>query len=130
MLARPVAVVRPWRWWTGFVLTVAAAIWMTVLAYREGLPPALNRIWQIDKIMHFLVAGLLAFFLDGALGRRVLFVIGGVAVPLAAVGVLLPSGIEEALQVFSVIRTANIWDYASDVAGVLVFIPLSRRIAK
>jgi len=129
MLERPLAVVPPWRWWAGFLVVTGAAGCLTVIAYREGLPVILNRIWQIDKLMHFVIAGLMAFFLDGALGRRALLLVGGLAIPLAAVGLLVPMGIEECLQCLSASRTPSVWDFAGDVAGVLVFIPLSRRAA-
>lgn len=129
MSERPLTVVPPWRWWGGFFVTGGAASYLTVLAYREDLPGVLNKIWQFDKVMHFAVAGLLAFFLDGALRRRGIL-IGRRLVPLAAIGVLVPSGVEEALQVFSTIRTASLWDFAADVAGVLAFIRLSRRFGK
>ena len=130
MPERPLAVVRPWRWWGGFCLAAGAATCLTVLAYREGLPPALERIWQFDKVIHFSLAGLLAFFLDGALRHRDLLVINRKAIPLAAIGVLAPAGFDELMQSFSPVRSASLWDFAADVAGVLVCIPLSRRLSK
>ena len=129
MLERPLAVVPPWRWWAGLLVVTGVAGWLTVRAYREGLPAYLNRVWQFDKVMHFVIAGLMAFFLDGALGRRAL-VVGGRAIPFAAIALLVPLGTEECLQGLSVLRTPSIWDFAADVAGVLVFIPLSRRAAR
>jgi len=130
MAERPVRVVPKWGWWAGFAAVTAGALWLTQRAYLHGLPVVLNKVWESDKIIHFVIAGLLAFFLDGALARRSAFVIRGFAVPLAAVLVLVPTGIEECLQSLSELRTASIWDYAGDVAGVLAFIPLSRRFAK
>jgi hypothetical protein len=130
MAERSVRVVPPWAWWAGFALVAAAALWLTQRAYRFGLPAVLNTIWQSDKAMHFVIAGLLAFFLDGALARRAAFTIAGFAVPLAALLVLVPTGIEECLQTLSELRTASGWDYAGDVAGVAALIPLSRRLAR
>jgi hypothetical protein len=122
--------VARWGWWAGFGGVSAGALWLTQRAYREGLPVFLNTIPLSDKAMHFVIAGLLVFFLDGALARRTIFTIGGLAIPLAAVAVLVPTGIEECLQsTVSALRTSSIWDYAGDVAGVLVFLPLSRRFA-
>ena len=129
MAVRPVRVIPGWGWWTGLAVVTAAALWLTQRAYLHGLPVFLNTIWQSDKALHFVIAGLLAFFLDGALGRRAAFVIARRAVPLAAVLVLVPTAIEECLQALSALRTASFWDYAGDVVGVLVFIPLSRRFA-
>lgn len=119
-----------WVWWAGCAAVTALALWLTERAYLYGLPAVLNTVWQADKAIHLLMAGLLAFFLDGALARRRAFTAGGLAVPLAAVLVLIPTGIEECLQAFSVLRTASVWDYAADVTGVLVFIPLSRRFGR
>ncbi|CAN5924214.1 hypothetical protein BH11MYX4_BH11MYX4_67980 [soil metagenome] len=130
MPARPVRVIPGWCWWTGLAVVTASALWLTQRAYLHGLPAFLDRIWQSDKVIHFVIAGLLAFFLDGALGRRAAFAIRGIAVPLAAVVVLVPTGIEECLQTLSALRTASFWDYAGDLAGVVVFIPLSRRFAR
>ncbi len=119
-----------WGWWAGFGSVGAGALLLTLRAYQAGLPAILNAIPQSDKAIHFVIAGLLAFFLDGALARRTVVTIGGLAVPLAAVVVLVPTGIEECLQSFSELRTSSLGDFAGDVVGVLVFIPLSRRLAK
>lgn len=127
MLTGPLAVVPAWRWWTGFFTVAAFAGTMTAWAYLFGLPEFFR---LHDKSIHFSTAGLLAFFLDGALRRRRLFADGPVAVPLAAALVLIPAGIEEFLQRYSAHRQSSIWDFAADVAGVLVLIPLSRRVAK
>ncbi|MBS2017324.1 MAG: VanZ family protein [Deltaproteobacteria bacterium] len=128
MSPRPLAVVAPSRWWAGFAVIVAIAGLGSGIAYGPGLPDAFGR-HQIDKLLHFLLAGLLAFFLDGALGRRALR-IGAWGVPLAALLVVVPTGIEEYLQRFSTERTSSVWDFAADVAGVALFVPLSRRAAK
>jgi VanZ family protein len=132
MTERPLAgtPTRVWPWWAGFILAVLAAGCLTLLAYREALPPALSRIWQFDKVMHFTTAGLLAFSLDGALRRRPFPVrIASRTIPLAAIAVLVPAGIEECLQTFSTVRTASIWDFTADILGVIVFVRLSRRAA-
>lgn len=131
MSERPLAIVplvAAWRWWTGLLLVAAGAAYMSSLAYAEGLPEIFRVVPQFDKVVHFTVAGLLAFFLDGALGRRTLFAGSRVAVPLAAVAVLAPAGVEEYLQRYSTHRTSSIWDFAADVAGVVVFVALSRRV--
>lgn len=104
------------------------ALAMTAWAYLVGLPPIFAT--NFDKVAHFGMAGLLAFFLDGALRRRRLFAIGPIVIPLSAVLVLLPSGIDEFLQRFAELRRSSIWDFAADVLGVVVLIPLSRRLAQ
>jgi len=128
MAARPLAVVPPWRWWAGFAVIVVIAAGMSTVSYVQGLPDAFGE-GQNDKILHFVLAGLLSFFLDGALARRSAFRLG-FAIPLAAVIVLVPVGLEEYLQRYAILRTSSIWDFVADVAGVASFIPLSRRAAK
>jgi VanZ family protein len=132
MSERPPAVARPpvstHLWWAGFFAVVALALHLTRLAYREGLPEVLQTD-HVDKVVHFAIAGALAFFLDGALRRRQVL-LGRWSVPLAALGVLVPTGIEEFLQRYSVHRTSSIWDFTADVAGVLALIHLSRRLAR
>jgi VanZ family protein len=127
MPERPLAVVPVWRWWAGFAAVVAGAGWLSALAYREGLPGVFEIVPQFDKVVHFTTVGLLVFFLDGALRRRSAFTIGARDVPLSALLVLVPAGIEEYLQRYSIYRTSSIWDFVADLLGVLVFLPLSRR---
>jgi VanZ family protein len=115
-------------WWAGFVAVVALALHFSRLAYNEELPEFLLTD-HLDKLVHFSFAGALAFFLDGALRRREVL-LGRWSVPLAALGVLVPTGIEEFLQRYSIHRTSSIWDFAADVAGVVALIPLSRWIAR
>src|SRR5688500_2726433 len=127
MAERPLTVVPAWRWWIGFVAVLAFAVYITLRAYAIGLPD-IFRFHYFDKAAHFVTAGLLAFFLDGALRRRTLFATGNITVPLAAALVLVPAGVEEYLQRFApTLRTSSFWDFAADVAGVVVLIPLSRQ---
>jgi len=130
MSGRSLAVVPAWRWWAGFFLISAIAVGMTIVAYRGELPAVFDRVHQLDKAVHFGFAGLLAFFLDGALRRRALVRVGSASIPLAAAGVLVPAGIEEYLQRYALWRTSSLWDFVADVAGVVAFIALSRRAAK
>jgi VanZ family protein len=128
MPERPLAIVQPSKWWAGFFAIGTMALFMTALAYADRLPDVF-RIGGADKIAHFATTGLLAFFLDGALRRRAITVGGSIAVPLAAAIILVPVGIEEFLQRYAPLRTSSIWDFAADVAGVALLIPLSRRLA-
>jgi VanZ family protein len=127
MSERPLPVVPVWRWWAGFGAVLAGAGTLSAIAYREGLPDLFQVVPQFDKLVHFTTAGLLVFFLDGALRRRTAFRVGGRALPLAALLILVPAGIEEYLQRYSTYRTSSIWDFVADLLGVLVFLPLSRR---
>jgi VanZ family protein len=130
MSERALPIVPAWRWWSGFGAVLAGAAYLTALAYREGLPTIFVVIPQFDKLAHFMTGGLLVFFLDGALRRRTALTIGHRAVPLAALAVLVPAGVEEFMQRYSVHRTSSIWDFTADLVGVLVFLPLSRRLAQ
>ena len=124
----PIVVAR--RWWTGLLLVSALAAYLSSRAYAEGLPELFRIVPHFDKVVHFTIAGLLAFFLDGALRRRTLFAGSRVAVPLAAVAILAPAAVEEYLQRYSTRRTSSLWDFAADLAGVVVFVTLSRRAAQ
>lgn len=129
MSERPLAFVPAWRWWAGVLVIGAIAGYLTLLAYAERLPEAF-RLPFFDKGVHFAAAGMLAFFLDGALRRRTLVVVSGFAVPLSAALILVPAGIEEYLQRYAVTRTSSLGDFAADVAGVALLITLSRRAAQ
>jgi hypothetical protein len=124
--ARPPRI-RPTIWRLGFVAMAFATITGSALAYVSGLPAIFDRVEQLDKVVHFGVFGSLAFFLDAVLRRRMLRV-GAIAVPLAAVLVLVPAAIEEFCQRFSTNRTSDIFDFAADLAGVTVLVFLSRRL--
>jgi VanZ family protein len=119
--------VPAWRWWTGFGITSAVAMTLTFLAYREDLPSWFVTGHQ-DKLWHFVIAGLLTFFLDGALKRR--GVGPGRRIPLAAVVVLLPAALDEYVQRYATFRTSSLGDFAADAAGAAVFVWLSRRAAQ
>ena len=119
-----------WRSWVGVGVICAAAGWLTLLAYREGLPSIFQRVPQFDKVVHFTIGGLLALFLDGALRHRSAFTIAGVAIPVAALLVLVPAGIEEFLQRYSVHRTSSIYDFVADLLGVVLLLSLSRRVRR
>lgn len=114
-------------WWAGFFAIGVFAAFMSGLAYVDQLPDVFRHA-GVDKVAHFALAGLLAFFLDGALRRRQL-VVASVTVPLASALVLVPVGLEELCQSFTVYRTSSLWDFAADLAGVLFLVPLSRRAA-
>ncbi len=125
----PLITVPAAAWWCAFLAVAGFAVAMTGVAYLGELP----RVFQlegVDKVVHFCVAGMLAFFLDGALKRRKFNRLRSPAIPWAAVVVLTPVGVEEFLQRYAIARTSSGWDFAADVAGVTLLIPLSRRLAK
>ncbi|CAN5924401.1 hypothetical protein BH11MYX4_BH11MYX4_19860 [soil metagenome] len=110
----------------GFLATVGLAAVLSLRAYRQELPAWLG-VGQTDKVLHFALAGTLAFFLDGALRARPAWR-GSFAPPLAAVLVIAPVGLEEYLQRYSAVRTSSIWDFAADVGGVTLFIVVARKV--
>ncbi len=120
-------VVAPSTWWAGFFCVVAIATAASAYAYAYELPRALIEGHR-DKLWHFFGAGLLAFFLDGALQRRA---IGQRRpIPLAALLVLAPAAIDEYMQRYAAVRESSLLDFAADVAGVALFTWLSRRVAR
>ncbi len=119
--------IGPAVWWLGLIACVLVGASLSIVSYAEGLP--FDQVPQLDKVVHFGLGGALAFFLDGVLRRRMLR-IGPIALPLAAVLVLVPAGIEEFLQRYSVNRTSSFGDYAADVVGVTFFVWLSRRASR
>jgi VanZ family protein len=102
------------QYWIGFFSAVALVVAVSIVAYRDALPEWIAP-GNVDKVLHFSMAGTLAFFLDGALGRRTVW-----RIPLAAVIVLVPIAIEEYLQRLSPVRTSSIFDFLADVGGVTV----------
>lgn len=96
------------------------------LAYTNGFPYWFDYIPHLDKMLHFTGYGAVAFFLDSVLRRRTLR-LGSVHVPLSAVLLLVPAAIEEYVQRYFEHRSSSIFDFGADVAGVVVFIWLSRR---
>ena len=116
-------------WWLGLGATTLFAAALTLIVDDEGLPAAFATVPQLDKALHFGIAGMLTFFLDGVLRRRMIRV-AGIAVPLAAVLFLVPAGIEEFLQRYSIHRSSSLGDFAADVAGVAFFVWLSRRVGR
>lgn len=111
-----------------FVVVVAFALGLSFVAYLGELK-ILGARRGLDKIVHFLLAGALAFTLDGALDRRNLHA-WGVRLPLAPLLVLVPCAIDEWLQRYSAMRTSSLWDFVADFAGVTCAVGLGRFIAR
>lgn len=122
-------------WWLGLAASVGLGLFLSALAYSEGLPRVVQETPQLDKVLHFSLTAIVGFFFDGVLARRMLDVRTRserapiARVPIAALLILVPAGIEEYLQRFTSNRTSSIYDFAADVAGVVFGIWLSRRVA-
>lgn len=120
--------VKKTTWWTGVAVALVIAGGLSLAAYADELPAFVTTTPHVDKVLHVLVGGLLAFFLDGALGRRALGR-SFARVPAATVAILVPAGVDEYLQRYSATRSSSLGDFAADVVGVVVFTWLSRRAA-
>ncbi|AKU98621.1 hypothetical protein AKJ09_05285 [Labilithrix luteola] len=121
---------RSWAAWAAFALMVVVAVALSVLAYRDLLPAELDAVHGSDKLLHATLAGGLAFFLDGALGHRDVMIASRRILPLAAILVLVPVGVEELLQRLSPVRSSSIWDYLADCVGVTISVSLSRGVLR
>jgi VanZ family protein len=103
------------HYWIGFFTAVSLVVVVSIGAYH-GMIPSWVAPANVDKVLHFAMAGILAFFLDGALGKKRL---GSFrfAPPIASL-ILVPIGIEEYMQRLSTVRTSSIADFLADTAGV------------
>ena len=116
---------RPnWRWllWP----QLAIVIIVSQMAYLNILPFQFLRWPLADKVLHFLLFGAVVFWLNLWLKGRKLR-LGPYSVPLAILLLLIPTLIEESLQWFSSLRTADITDLTSDIGGMLFFWWLSNK---
>lgn len=114
-----------WRWllWP----QVAVVILSTQMAYLNILPFYLLQWPYADKVLHFLLFGAVVFWLNLWLNGRIVRVWWW-SVPLAILLALSIASLEEVAQGFSSLRTADITDFASDLAGMTFFWWLSTRL--
>ena len=115
------------RWVLWPQLALVAII--TEVAYLGLLPRWSGGLPHADKLLHFLLFGLLAFLVHLWLrGRRV--ALGRVALPLALPLVLVPAALEELAQLLSRSRSADVTDLLCDLAGMLLFVWLGDRLLR
>ena len=118
-------VARFWR--VAFVVQLVIVIAIVIGAYLGRLPTFYRGIPHADLFAHAVLFGLLAGFLDGALGHRPLLRrVPGLR--LAPVLVLTVAAVEEIAQRLSPRRTSSLADYAADVVGVILFVWLAGRV--
>jgi len=111
----------PYNFWKiGFVLHACCVVLIAVLAYLGILPTTYKVIPHADVIGHAVLIGLLAFFLDGMLRFRPLFLNTLRILRVAPLVILLIAGLEEIAQRFSPRRTSSLIDFSADVVGVLL----------
>jgi hypothetical protein len=94
-------------------------------AYLGVLPTFIAAVPHLDLLMHLLLIGGVAFFLDGALQQRPLYRGRG---SLAGLAVIAVAGFEEWAQRFSPRRSSTWEDFFADVIGVFLMVWLSRRV--
>jgi undecaprenyl-diphosphatase len=104
---------------------VSLALMVTFMAYL-GLLPLYLLTWPFaDKVLHMILIGALAFWLNLWLPDRQLQM-GRVRLPVAIVLPFALAAVEELMQSWSPIRTFDLGDLASDLVGLLLFYTLSR----
>lgn len=125
-------IVRPaglsaWQWllWP----QIALALLVTQMAYLDILPLHLLAIPYTDKFLHFLLIGSIAFWLNIWFRGRTVSMFRW-AVPLALLIPLTIALLEEGAQLYSPLRTADLTDLLSDLAGLLFFWWLSQRLIR
>ncbi|MEM7535250.1 MAG: phosphatase PAP2 family protein [Chloroflexota bacterium] len=106
---------------------VALAILVTQMAYMDILPLHLLRWPYADKVMHFLLFGLIVFWLNLWLNGRTVKLFN-IALPIAVIVPLTLATIEEGFQHFSPYRTLDMLDLLCDVTGMLFFWWLSAKL--
>lgn len=118
---------RDWRWLLWPQIGIAAMV--SQMAYLGLLPYALISWPLADKVFHFLLFGAIVFWLNLWWHDRAVN-LGLWAVPLAIVVPFSLAVAEEGLQHFSPIRSMDITDLLSDVAGMIFFWWLSLRFIR
>jgi undecaprenyl-diphosphatase len=116
-----------WQWllWP----QIALALLVTQMAYLGILPLRLLAIPYIDKFLHFLLIGSIAFWLNIWFRGRTVSLFRW-AVPLALLIPLTIALLEEGAQLYSPLRTADLTDLLSDLAGLLFFWWLSQKLIR
>jgi undecaprenyl-diphosphatase len=104
---------------------LSLALLVTLMAYLGLLPYSLLTWPYADKVLHMLLIGALAFWLNLWLPDWQLQV-GRLRLPLAIVLPFALAALEEVLQSWSPLRSFDLGDLASDLIGLLIFYRLSR----
>ena len=122
---------QPWRLRLSWLLWLQVAIALTVtqMAYLGILPSHLLRGPFTDKVLHFLLIGSIAFWLNLWLNGRGVYV-GTWLIPLALLVPFSLAMLEEGIQIFSPLRTADLVDLSSDLIGLIFFWRLSQNIIR
>jgi VanZ family protein len=98
---------------------------ITLLAYLGQLPRTPLDWPHADKVIHFLLFGALVFWLNLWLGGRTVK-----RLPLALLVAFGCALLEELAQSLSPLRSLELLDLASDLAGMVVFYLASQRLLR
>jgi VanZ family protein len=105
----------------------AFIILVSVLAYLQILPTQYKHIPHYDSIGHFMLFGILSFLAHIALDRKH-FAIGLIKIPAASTLVACYAIVDESLQLFSSVRTFDLWDLFFGVLGIVSFYIIDRLV--
>jgi hypothetical protein len=94
------------------------------MAYQDIVPMRLLDWTGADKMLHFVLFGALVFWLNLWLADH-RWPIGAWRLPTALLLPLNVALVEEGVQSVSPVRSVDVWDAASDAAGMLMFYLLS-----
>jgi len=115
----------PWLLWPQVGLVLLAS----QMAYLDLLPTRLLRWPGADKVLHFLLFGALAFWLNLWLGGRMMRFKSWSISPALLLLVVLAT-LDEAGQALSPLRSVSLTDLISNFLGLFFFSWLSRRLIK
>ncbi len=103
----------------------AFIILVSVLAYLQILPTQYKHIPYYDSIGHFMLFGILSYLFHIAWNRKhVIFL--GLAWPAAPILVICYAVVDEVLQIFSSVRTFDLYDLGFGILGIVSFYIIDR----
>ena len=106
---------------------IALAFLASHMAYMGILPAYLVNWPYADKVMHFLLFGLIAFWLNLRLRGRAIRVFQR-SIPLTLLVLIVVVSADEASQILSPLRSLSLADLLSNLLGLVTFWWLSQRL--
>ncbi len=107
-------------WNYGFYCHLCVVSLIAISAYLGLLPTAYKGLPRYDLLGHFILVGLLAFFLDGVLRFRPLIPGKLMFIRVAPVIILGIAALEELAQSLSSRRTSSLEDFLADAIGIIL----------
>lgn len=98
---------------------------VSVLAYLQILPTQYKHIPYYDSIGHFMLFGILGYLVHIACNRKHVALFG-FAWPVAPVLVICYAIVDEVLQIFSSVRTFDLYDLGFGILGIATFYIIDR----